>query len=150
VGVVLLIATAVALLAVIYAALQIQSGVRAYVGGEGLYSKGQKDAVFHLLRYADTRNEPEYQAYLADIAAPRGDKTARLELEKPSPDLNVAAAGFAQGRNNDADIPILITTFRLFRHVSYRRGPCGELTDAAAEGQTRLLAASSASGPQAG
>ena len=116
---VLLVATALALLAIIYAALQIQSGVRAYVGGEGLYSKGQKDAVFHLLRYADTRSEAEYQAYLADIAAPRGDKTARLELEKPNPDLDVAAAGFAQGRNDAADIPILITTFRLFRHVSY-------------------------------
>ncbi|HEY6013165.1 MAG TPA: ATP-binding protein, partial [Candidatus Limnocylindrales bacterium] len=60
-----------------------------------------------------------YQAFLSDIAAPRGDKAARLELEKPSPDLNVAAAGFAQGRNDPADIQILITTFRLFRHVSY-------------------------------
>jgi len=119
VEVVLLIVTALALLAIIYAALQIQSGVRAYVGGESLYSKGQKDAVFHLLRYADTRSEDEYQAYLTDIAAPRGDRTARLELEKPSPDLNVATAGFAQGRNNAADIPILITTFRLFRHISY-------------------------------
>jgi two-component system, cell cycle sensor histidine kinase and response regulator CckA len=109
----------VALLAIIFAAVQIQSGVRAYVGGEGLYSKGQKDAVFHLLRYADTRNEAEYEAYQAAIAVPRGDKTARLELEKPSPNLDVAAAGFAQGRNHAADIPILITTFRLFRHVSY-------------------------------
>src|SRR5436190_8737788 len=116
VGVVLLIVTAVALLAIIFAALQIQSGVRAYVGGEGLYSKGQKDAVFHLLRYADTRSDAEYRAYQADIAVPRGDKAARIELEKPNPDLNVAAAGFAQGRNNDADIPTLITTFRLFRH----------------------------------
>ena len=119
VGVVLLIVTALALLAIIFAALQIQSGVRAYVGGEGLYSKGQKDAVFHLLRYADTRDEAEYQAFLANIAVPRGDRAARLELEKPNPNLDVAAAGFAQGRNDPADIQILITTFRLFRHISY-------------------------------
>ncbi|MEA2608580.1 MAG: two-component system, cell cycle sensor histidine kinase and response regulator CckA, partial [Chloroflexota bacterium] len=119
VGPVLLLVTAMALLAIIYASLQVQSGVRAYVGGEGLYSKGQKDAVFHLLRYADTRNDAEYQAYLTSIAIPRGDKTARIELEKANPDLGVAASGFAQGHNNEADISVLITTFRTFRHVSY-------------------------------
>lgn len=37
VGAVLLVVTALALVAIIFAALQIHSGVRAYVGGEGLY-----------------------------------------------------------------------------------------------------------------
>ena len=31
--------------------LSILSSLRAYVGGEGLWSKAQKDAVFHLYRY---------------------------------------------------------------------------------------------------
>jgi PAS domain S-box-containing protein len=119
VGIWLLVLTAIGLLAIIYASLQVESGVRAYVGGEGLYSKGQKDAVYHLIRYAGTRDEAEYQAYLTAIAIPRGDKAARLELEKPNPDESIAAAGFAQGRNHPADIPVLITTFRVFRHVSY-------------------------------
>jgi two-component system cell cycle sensor histidine kinase/response regulator CckA len=119
VGIALLVITAIGLLAIIYFSLQVESGVRAYVGGEGLYSKGQKDAVFHLIRYAESQDEAEYQAYLEAIAVPRGDKIARLELEKPDPDLEVAAAGFAQGRNHPEDIPTLITTFRVFRRVSY-------------------------------
>jgi two-component system cell cycle sensor histidine kinase/response regulator CckA len=119
VGISLLVVTAIGLLAIMYVSLQIQSGVRAYVGGEGLYSKGQKDAVYHLIRYAETRDDAEYQAYLEAIAIPRGDKIARIELEKPDPDLDVATTGFAQGRNNAADIPNLITTFRVFRRVSY-------------------------------
>jgi PAS domain S-box-containing protein len=118
-GISLLVLTAIGLLAIIYVSLQIETGVRAFVGGEGLYSKGQKDAVFHLLRYAGSRDEAEYQAYLEAIAVPLGDKIARVELEKPDPDLNAAHAGFAQGLNHPADIPTLITTFRTFRRVSY-------------------------------
>jgi two-component system cell cycle sensor histidine kinase/response regulator CckA len=119
VGIAFLVITAVGLLTIIFFSLQVESSVRAYVGGEGLYSKYQKDAVFHLIRYAETQDEAEYQAYLEAIAVPRGDKIARIELEKPEPDLDVAAAGFAQGRNHPADIPTLITTFRVFRQVSY-------------------------------
>lgn len=118
-GIALLVLTAIGLLAIIYFSLQVESGVRAYVGGEGLYSKGQKDAVFYLIRYAGTRDEAEYQAYLDAIAVPLGDQIARIELEKPDPDLGVAYAGFAQGLNHPADIPTLVTTFRVFRRVSY-------------------------------
>jgi PAS domain S-box-containing protein len=115
----MLVLTAIGLLAIIYVSLQIETGVRAFVGGEGLYSKGQKDAVFHLIRYAGTRDGAEYQAYLDAIAIPLGDKIARVELEKPNPDVDVAHAGFAQGLNHPDDIPTLITTFRVFRRVSY-------------------------------
>ena len=34
--------------------LNTLSSLRAYVGGEGLWSKAQKDAVYYLNRYADT------------------------------------------------------------------------------------------------
>ena len=95
VGISLLVLTAIGLLAIVYVSLQVESGVRAYVGGEGLYSKGQKDAVYHLIRYAGTRDRDEYQAYLEAIAIPRGDKIARLELEKPEPNLDIAGAGMA-------------------------------------------------------
>jgi PAS domain S-box-containing protein len=118
-GISLLVLTAIGLLAIIYFSLQIETGMRAFVGGEGLYSKGQKDAVFHLIRYARTHDEAERQAYLEAIAIPLGDAVARIELEKPNPDLDVAYAGFAQGRNHPADIPTLMTTFRVFRQVSY-------------------------------
>jgi two-component system cell cycle sensor histidine kinase/response regulator CckA len=119
VGISMLIVTAIGLLAIISFSLEVESGVRAAVAGEGLYSKGQKDAVNHLSRYAATLREAEFQAYLDAIAVPRGDRIARLELEKANPDLDVATAGFAQGGNHPADIPTLITTFRVFRNVSY-------------------------------
>src|SRR6266704_2507902 len=48
--------------------MEILSGVRAYVGGEGLWSKGEKDAVHHLARYAETRDERDYRRYLDAIA----------------------------------------------------------------------------------
>jgi hypothetical protein len=36
------------------------SSVRAYVGGEGLWSKAQKDALYQLLKYARTHDELDY------------------------------------------------------------------------------------------
>lgn len=41
--------------------MEIQSAVRAYVGGEGLWSKGQKDAAQYLTRYAHSHAEDDYQ-----------------------------------------------------------------------------------------
>src|SRR5205809_482524 len=99
--------------------MEILSGVRAYVGGEGLWSKGEKDAVHHLARYAETRDERDYRRYLDAIAVPMGDKQARLELEKPAPDPRVVREGFVQGRNHPDDVPRMAMLFRRFRHVSY-------------------------------
>ena len=41
------------------------SAVRAYVGGESLWSKAQKTAVQYLGRYARTRDEADFAAYRA-------------------------------------------------------------------------------------
>ena len=73
----------VALLVILAAeSLAIMSAGRAYVEGESLWSKAQKEAVMHLLRYAHTRSEQDYQAFLAALEVPLGDSRARLELEK--------------------------------------------------------------------
>ena len=42
------------------AQMDILTAVRAYVGGEGLWSKGQKDAVHYLERYAESHAERDY------------------------------------------------------------------------------------------
>src|SRR5260370_40498261 len=57
---------------------QILSGVRAYVSGEGLYSKGQKDAVYYLIKYMHSEAESDYRKYLSAIAVPLGDRQARV------------------------------------------------------------------------
>jgi len=110
----------VALLALLGAmSIDILSAVRAYVAGEGLWSKAQKDSVYHLYRFAETRAEPDFRRYEEAIAVPLGDRRAREELEKPSPDLAVARQGFLEGRNHPDDIPDMIWLFRRFRNVSY-------------------------------
>jgi PAS domain S-box-containing protein len=98
---------------------EILSGVRAYVSGEGLYSKAQKDAVIHLVRYAHSHAESDYDAFRTALAVPMGDRQARLELEKPQPDLAVVYQGFIAGRNDPNDVENLATLFRRFRRFSY-------------------------------
>ncbi len=39
--------------------INILSSVRAYVGGEGLWSKAQKDAMYQLLKYGRSHNEAD-------------------------------------------------------------------------------------------
>jgi len=55
-------------------AVSTLSAVRAYVGGEGLWSKAEKDAVYHLRVYANSHNEKDYQAFLYYLKVPLGDK----------------------------------------------------------------------------
>lgn len=111
--------TLVCLFTLAVASMAILSSLRAYAGGEGLYSKGQMQAVYHLNRYAASKDPAEFQRYLRSISVPLGDQKARIELEKPEPDYDVAKEGFLQGRNDPADIPGLINIFRRFRRMEY-------------------------------
>jgi two-component system, cell cycle sensor histidine kinase and response regulator CckA len=97
----------------------ILSGVRAYVGGEGLWSKAEKRAALSLTDYAASHSESDYQQYLAEIAVPIGDKQARLQLQSPSPDMELVRQGFVQGRNSPADVDRMAMLFRRFGSVGY-------------------------------
>ena len=100
-------------------ALGLLSGVRAYVGGESLWSKSQKDTVHWLYRYAVTSDPKALAAHRAAIAVPIGDRIARDELEKPHPDESKARAGFLQGRNHPEDVDDMIWLLRDFQWVGY-------------------------------
>jgi len=95
----------------------VMSAMRAYVGGESLWSKGQKDAYFHLDRYVREFDESDYRKFQQAIAICLGDRVAREELDKPRPDLDVARRGFLDGGNDPADVPGLIWLFRYFHNV---------------------------------
>jgi diguanylate cyclase (GGDEF)-like protein len=97
--------------------IDILSAARAYVGGESLWSKGQKDAVIHLMRYAIGHDEEEFRAYERAIAVPLGDREARLELTSANPDYAKAAAGLLAGGNHPGDIPGMIRLVRYFGHL---------------------------------
>jgi diguanylate cyclase (GGDEF)-like protein/PAS domain S-box-containing protein len=103
--------------------MDILSATRAYVEGESLWSKAQKEAVFHLNRYAESRDESDFQHFQKAISVPLGDRTARLELDKPVPDFELARQGLLEGRNHPDDIGGVIRLFRNFRNMSIMRRP---------------------------
>ncbi|MGP8215493.1 MAG: ATP-binding protein [Bacteroidia bacterium] len=95
------------------------SSARALVEGEGLWSKAQKEAVYSLTKYGYTRDEKDFQQYLKLLAVPMGDRKARLELMKPSPNLDTVRSGFLKGRLNPEDINGVIKLLTRFHNVSY-------------------------------
>jgi diguanylate cyclase (GGDEF)-like protein/PAS domain S-box-containing protein len=99
--------------------LETLSSVRAYVGGEGLWSKGQKDAIHFISLYSQTGEEHFFDRFKVAIAIPLSDRAARYALEQRTPDLNAARDGFAGGRNHPDDIPGMIWLFRYFQDVPY-------------------------------
>jgi diguanylate cyclase (GGDEF)-like protein/PAS domain S-box-containing protein len=96
----------------------VLSSVRAYVSGESVWSKAQKEAVIHLNVYARTRDESDYQNFLKTIDVPLGDNEARIELQSPNPNHEIATQGYIKGKNHPNDIQGMIYLFRLFQHTS--------------------------------
>ncbi|QKE62770.1 EAL domain-containing protein [Aquipseudomonas campi] len=99
--------------------LYVMSAVRAYVGGESLWSKGLKDAIHHLDLYAQSQDPKHFQQYRQAIAVPLGDHVFRVELSRDEPDLVAANAGILQGKNHPDDVEAMIWLFRNFRDFSY-------------------------------
>ena len=109
------VAVAVVLVALAIFFMELLSAARAYVGGESLWTKAQKQAVQSLVRFAQLRDGEEWRAYQQAIAVPLGDRVAREELEKPAPDFEAARRGFIAGGNHPDDIAGMIRLFRWFR-----------------------------------
>jgi len=97
------------------ASISTLSSLRAYVNGEGRWSKAEGQAIADLRRYSATGNEDDYQLFRSQLAVPLGDRMARLELQNASPDVAVATRGLLAGHNVPADIPGMIRLFQLFR-----------------------------------
>jgi len=95
------------------------SSVRAYVGGESLWSKAQKDAVYHLQKYAASRAPEELRQFRADIDVPLGDHQARVEMDKPNPDFEKVRQGFVRGGIHLDDIDGMFNLYRRFEWVSF-------------------------------
>ncbi|HLG35090.1 MAG TPA: ATP-binding protein [Bacteroidia bacterium] len=112
----LLIATE---LLTLWFALNTLSAIRAYVGGEGLWSKAQKNAIYSLQKYGSTHDFDDYLSFKRYMQVPYGDSKTRLELAKEFPDLRIARQGFLEGRNHPQDIDRMIRLVRHFSHISY-------------------------------
>jgi two-component system cell cycle sensor histidine kinase/response regulator CckA len=101
----------VGLLVVANIGMDVLTSMRAYVGGEGLWSKAQKDAVHYLLRYGSSRSEQDYRQYLEAIRVPLADHNARMELERPTVDRDRAGRAFIAGRNHPDDVDGMVNLF---------------------------------------
>lgn len=95
------------------------SGVRAFVGGEGLWSKGQKNAAYAISNYVKSYNENDYADFLNFLKVPLGDKRALEAMEKSKLDYKAAYDGFIEGGNHPDDIDGMINLFKNGRHISY-------------------------------
>ena len=99
----------------------VLSSVRAYVGGESRWSKAQKDAVFHLQKYAISHAPEDLSRYRENVSVPLGDHAARLEMNNSGPDIQKVRQGFIQGGNNVDDIDGMFSLYRRFGRVRFMR-----------------------------
>ncbi|HLC82977.1 MAG TPA: histidine kinase dimerization/phospho-acceptor domain-containing protein, partial [Bacteroidia bacterium] len=103
----------------LFFSLHTLSSVRAFVGGEGLWSKAQKNAFYNLQKYARTYDNDDYLKFQNSMKVPLGDHKTLVELLKKKPDLEKARLGFLEGRNHEHDIDGMILLFRRFHRISY-------------------------------
>ena len=72
--------------------LNVVSSVRAYVAGESLWSRSQKNAIYSLHLYLNSGDPAFFADFRKAIAVPLGDGIARRALEQQVPDIELAAA----------------------------------------------------------
>ncbi len=101
--------------------LEIQAGAKAYVVGEGHWSKAQQDAVYHLYRYAEHGAADDLMRARQALAVPLADRDARLALESDPVDVARARAGFIAGGNAPEDVGRMVWLFRLLPNAPYMR-----------------------------
>jgi PAS domain S-box-containing protein len=97
--------------------LDLMAAVRSYATGESLYSKAQKDAQLHLINYAVSHQDSEFQLFMQSLEVPRGDRFAREEMQKPTFDSEATRNSYLQGGNHPDDIAGAIRLFRWFQHT---------------------------------
>ena len=102
-----------------YFVMNTLSTVRAFIAGEGLYSKGQKDTTYFLVRYTATHRKEEYLLFLENIRVPLGDHLARIELQKENSDYSIIDAALIQAKNEPSETRDIARFFKRFKNVSY-------------------------------
>jgi len=97
--------------------LSIAATLRAYVGGESHWSKGQKAAIASLQRYLVTADEQDYAQFQSELAVPLSDMRARREMDKHEMDWEVVREGFLGGRNAEEDVRGMVWLYRNFKDI---------------------------------
>lgn len=96
---------------------RLVSGSRAYIAGEGEWTKAQKQASLALIKYIEF-NENEYFAEFEDhLEVIEGDRQARILLNSGEADYEEIYREFLRGNNQPDDIPDLIWLYRNFSDI---------------------------------
>ena len=132
----LIFASTCAILLIINVTLAISfaSGLRGYVGGEGHWTKSQKESMIHLHRYILTENAQDYESFNSVLRVIMGDRRGREELKKDNYDYDVVFEGFRQGLNHPDDIPHMIRIFDWFHDF----GPVKDAIEIWEEGDRKI------------
>ena len=104
---------------------EMLSAVRAFVGGESLWSKARSVALAQIRLFADTGSQEAYARFTAALEVPLGDRQAREELNKQQPDLDRARAGFLRGGNHVDDVTKMVWLYHGFSHTVLMRDAIG-------------------------
>ncbi len=115
----LFIASALVMFVMVYFSVTSLDSIRAYVRGENLWAKAQKDAVFTLYQYSVTGKKHYYEEFRHSLMINLGDRRAREALSATEPDSELARIGFLEGGNHPEDVPGLISFFIRFQRVEY-------------------------------
>ncbi|MEZ0390934.1 MAG: response regulator [Pseudobdellovibrionaceae bacterium] len=100
-------------------AMDTLSSIRSFIAGEGFWSKAQKNAIYSLNRYVSTKDPIQYTFFQEHLQVALGDRQARIELEKPHPDMEKVYQGFLKGQNHPEDIQRLISLIQRFATNQY-------------------------------
>jgi len=110
-----------ALLALMYAALHINDGLRAYTKGSTHWSVSRLEAIIHLERYIRTGEPDHFAAFENRLQVTLGDRQARLAMETRELHYQHAYDGLLAGENHPEDIPGMIRLYRWFNwHPNFR------------------------------
>jgi PAS domain S-box-containing protein len=99
-----------------YAGLEIVSATRAYVNGEAMWSKAQKDAIHELSLYALTGDERHYLELLHSVSVLTASLRALAELRKASPDQALIRTSLIEAGNHPDDADRIARFFRWFHN----------------------------------
>lgn len=102
------------LMALVYAALYVNDGLRAYTIGNRHWSTARMQATTELADYIRSGDRAHLDAFHSRLEIPLADRRARIALESGEFDYDTVFRDFAIGDNHPADIARLINLYRWF------------------------------------
>ncbi|HEX5167656.1 MAG TPA: HAMP domain-containing sensor histidine kinase [Cyclobacteriaceae bacterium] len=100
--------------------IKINSCIRAYINGESMYAKGEKDAAQSLILYLHSRNEEDYEHFVKALATPINDGHARINMNRGAR-RELVKDNFILGKNHPDDVDNLIWLYENFKNLPFMK-----------------------------